>query len=622
MEQTLVVISGTVAIYLALFVLVAVSPKVCRKLIAGIASATVVIGLAFYGFCLSTIHPENPLLATIKTCHAVLLQFLGSIPEDLIKSADIMGNVVIQILIRSLCFLGVFSTTGAALSTLGAGLLRKLRVFCRRKNPVAIVHPLNANTLEFAQELVSEKGHMVVFVDAEPEASCLESAAELGCVIRSDKDALQATPAFLRSLGLSGGNRPVTLYALSDDRFTNRQYAIALQKTLQECKIPAAQASLTLLGEEDETQSEFLRENQACGFGNVLCVNEAQMAARLLMHHAPVWDTVSFDADGRATEDFHALVVGSGKAGQAVIKQLVMNGQFAGSRFRLTVFDPRFHAVTGRMRYECPQLFENYPIDVHTADARSAEMYGFLAKNCHTLRYIVICSGNDHANSDICQQLQHFLRRHQIDLPLYICSSRGLRKITTQSVQRWPIFTSRVLCSDELDTLAMLLNHSYCGNEKTPRENWAACDYFSRMSSRASADYAPGFLKMLGLSQGTIPAGDWITPQQLENLAISEHERWCAFHYCMGFRAMTDEEFARRSRIYQEEKAKNPASRYRIGKDLLQRVHCCLVPWESLDALSAKENAVTGGHVDYKAMDRNNVLTLPALLQSAKDYKG
>ena len=617
MEQALVVICGTVAIYLALFVLVAISPKACRKLIAGIASATVVVGLAFYGFCLSTIHPNNPLLAMIKTCHAVLLQFLGDVPEDLIKNAAIMDNVTIQILIRSLCFLGVFSTTGVAFSTLGAGLLRKLRVYFHRKKPVDILLPLNANTLEFARELVNEKGHMVVFVDDDP--TCPESAAELGCVIRSDKDALQATPAFLRSLGLAGGNRAVTVYALNDDRFASRQYAVAFQKTLQECKIPGTLASLTLLGEEDETQSEFLHHSRY-GFGNVLCVNEAQMAARLLMHHAPIWDTLTFDADGCATEDFHALVVGSGRSGQAVIKQLVMNGQFAGSQFRLTVFDPGFHSVTGQLRYECPQLFENYLIDVHTADARSGEMYAFLTENCKKLRYIVICSGNDHTNNDICQQLLHFLKRNQIDLPLYICSQRGLRKITTQGVKRWPIFTSRVLCSDELDTLAMLLNHGYCGNQKTPRENWAACDYFSRMSSRASADYAPGFLKMLGLSQDAIPTGDWITPQQIENLAISEHERWCAFHYCMGFRAMTPEEFARRSQIYREEKAKDPASRYRIGKDLVQRVHCCLVPWEALDELSAKENAVTGGNVDYKAMDRNNVLALPKLLQAAKDY--
>ena len=52
-----------------------------------------------------------------------------------------------------------------------------------------------------------------------------------------------------------------------------------------------------------------------------------------------------------------------------------------------------------------------------------------------------------------------------------------------------------------------------------------------------------------------------------------------------------------------------------IGKDLGERLHCCLIPWEDLDDLSARENAVTGKSVDYKQMDRNNVLTLPELLK-------
>ena len=38
-------------------------------------------------------------------------------------------------------------------------------------------------------------------------------------------------------------------------------------------------------------------------------------------------------------------------------------------------------------------------------------------------------------------------------------------------------------------------------------------------------------------------------------------------------------------------------------------------PWDQLDALSQRENAVTGGQVDYKAMDRDNVLAMPDILR-------
>ena len=54
---------------------------------------------------------------------------------------------------------------------------------------------------------------------------------------------------------------------------------------------------------------------------------------------------------------------------------------------------------------------------------------------------------------------------------------------------------------------------------------------------------------------------------------------------------------------------------------MLGRTHACLVPWEELDALSARENAITGDQVDYKAMDRNNVLALPEILGAYRDME-
>ena len=271
-------------------------------------------------------------------------------------------------------------------------------------------------------------------------------------------------------------------------------------------------------------------------------ISQEQMAARLLMHKAPLWETMSFDENGRATEDFQALVVGSGNVGQAVIKQIVMNGQFAGSHFTLTIFDPKFTAVTGQLHHESRQIFHQYDVHAYNDDARSCQMYDFLAENLHKLKYIVVCTGNDGINHEVTRQLSRFLTSAGSQLPIYICSSRGLQRITATDITRWDIFSCHVLCSDDMDKMAMLLNHSYCGNDKTPRENWDDCDYFSRMSSRASADYAPTFLKMAGLPADAIPEGDWCTPAQLENMAISEHERWNAFHFCMGFRAMTEAE--------------------------------------------------------------------------------
>ena len=83
----------------------------------------------------------------------------------------------------------------------------------------------------------------------------------------------------------------------------------------------------------------------------------------------------------------------------------------------------------------------------------------------------------------------------------------------------------------------------------------------------------------------------------MENLAASEHLRWNAFHYSMGFRPMKEEEFRERAEQYKAAGKLDPT--YRITKDVNIRIHACMIPWDELDSYSAKENAVTGQTADY-----------------------
>ena len=43
------------------------------------------------------------------------------------------------------------------------------------------------------------------------------------------------------------------------------------------------------------------------------------------------------------------------------------------------------------------------------------------------------------------------------------------------------------------------------------------------------------------------------------------------------------------------------------------------IPWEELDSLSARENAVTGGRTDYKELDRENVIAVRDILTALRD---
>jgi hypothetical protein len=99
-------------------------------------------------------------------------------------------------------------------------------------------------------------------------------------------------------------------------------------------------------------------------------------------------------------------------------------------------------------------------------------------------------------------------------------------------------------------------------------------------------------------------------PQILETLAQSEHLRWMAFHAAMGYRPMPAEVYDAREAQFLKEKAEDGKGRTRVGKDTKAKLHACMIPWDDLDALSERESRAKGTPVDYKQMDRDNVLAI------------
>ena len=84
----------------------------------------------------------------------------------------------------------------------------------------------------------------------------------------------------------------------------------------------------------------------------------------------------------------------------------------------------------------------------------------------------------------------------------------------------------------------------------------------------------------------------------------------------MGFSTMPPAVFEERAALYRKEKTETGKGTTRISKDLSGRLHACLIPWEGLDDLSQRENAVTGGNVDYKESDRKNVRAMGQVIRA------
>lgn len=590
--------------------LVSSKPRLSKLVTIWALVIAAVGGLLVYGYGYMDVTDNIP-LAVVSAILAVCGSFVGADEYSVIPDAPALQTVPMQIICTLLRICALYVTASTVITAIGAGFLQRLRLWMSRRGKLNLIYGTAADAPNFARQLLAEKQGSVVCVADMPDEDYAAAVGNAGCVLRTDPHSLQADVRFLRSVGLGRKNRQVTLYALDADTSTNIQYARALLASLQALKVDPKNLHLVIFAQEDTAVSTLQIAENRYGYGFVTAVSAPQMTARLLTLKYPPCNTIAFQEDGRAAEDFEALVIGFGQVGQAVLKALVMNGQFTGSTFHATVFAPDCKTADGSFHDTCCQLSSQYDITFCDADARSRQMYDYLKSRGERLKYVAICTGSDKQNREIGENLTAHFHGAGLFVPVYLCSHSGVDACQQDgTVESDPIFSTDVLCTHKLDSRAMILNYRYQGStNRTALECWMDCDYFSRQSCRASADFVPAMLRAAGKQPE-----DWnLTDAQLENLSITEHLRWCAFHYCMGFAPMSDEEFCARSETYRQQKAAGEKP-LRIAKNMAGRTHACLVSWEELDRLSEKEAQVTGNYVNYKAMDTDNVLAIPQLL--------
>ena len=589
-----------------------VKPQVSSKILIISIVVCAVLGLVLYGAAYAALE-DSVITAVFKTFFSLCRIFIGDSDYADVAEAPVFSSPIMVAVLFLVQAVGLFATLGAAISALGAAWLQKVRLYCCRGGKLCIIVGADENTLTFARNLMEDEPEtLLIFVEEDPRSESAEAVESLGGMLRSDANACALNESFLKSLRAKARDQ-ITLFTLSDNLAANMRHAHALCDAMEALDIAPEKSALCAIGSDDDTAHPLLASEDRYGYGSIVMRSREDLTARLLTLTYPPCDHIDFDANGRALQDFHAVIIGFGQVGQAVLKSLVMNGQFSGSHFRAAVFAPNYTQTIGQLKFECPLLFEKYDIEFFDQDARSLKMFEYLKEN-PSIRYVAVCAGSDATNEQIAVQLEHFFDRQGSPARVYLCSRTGVTHHESRETSLvHPVYTPNILASDRIDRAAMALNNTYCNNGKSARENWKACDYFSRMSSRASADFAAAFLRQAGVTAQQAKQAWNPTGQLMEHLAITEHERWCAFHYCMGFAPMTEAEFAARCETYLAQKAAGEKP-LRIGKDLSARIHACLVDWEELDILSQKENAVTGGRVDYKQMDRDNVLTLPLIL--------
>ena len=623
----LVALTLATALLLAMILTLSIGVRRVQRISGWILAPAGLCGLAFYTLAFLNGAEGVPeiLQAVLRGVYTTCLMFMGR--NDISSMTRLApwfeASVGLQILFWAAHLSALFVSAAALLSTIGQKLLQTLRLFFARADTVYLIFSLHEESLRLGREL--QRQGLVVLVDPRPAPELSEQVLAFGGAVRQLAYAQGGLPLerLLSQLRLrKSGHRRAVILALDASETVNIALVGNLIELLEQSGLPPERVRFTLRSHGELDYSQLAQFERAGGTRyDVDAISDAELSARLLIHELPPYRALTFDENGAAQQDFCALVIGFGQVGQHTLRQIVMNGQFAGGHFSAVVVDRDAARLSGQFAARYAGMMQAYDIRLMDLDTRSTDFYRLLDELAPKLNYVVVCLGSDEANYETTADLERaFARMEEERRPMILASVCNKRTVATTGrnirfVDRQEqVYSSRVILRDQVDHMAMAVNVSYneeMGGPADIRAAWRQAGYFSRESSRASADFIPAMLKMAGQIEGAPVDADAFAalleqrPALLEHLSITEHLRWNAFHYAMGYTVMPHEEVALRA-----ERGIDP-----VQKDPNRLRHACLVSWEELDALSALIGPLLGNpELDYKELDRNNVRNIPRTL--------
>lgn len=584
-------------------------PEKRRRSVSGAAALVVAaVGIIFYG---SGYAAQNlPFgAALLRALLAVCRMFMGINDYGSVSGAPLFRSPLGQTVFWGAHMLGFYVTASAAIAVFGNRLLDRIRLMLSRRGTLALIFGMNENALAYGEMLAKNRRNAVVFTGGVPDPDAVERIRQMGAAVLPKRN-----DHTLKRLGMRPGARHMLVAALGENRDENEQFAAGLLEDVRRDSLSSDQVRLILSCASEEKGLRFQAEPGTAGYCSVFAFHQSELIARYLILRYPPWEEIPFGTDGRAEEDLRILILGFGLRGRTVLRYLIMNGQFPGSRFRADIFDPRGEEAGGSLFGPGSPAREAYDIRFHAGEPDSAGLYRFLERKGDSLRMILLCLDSEEANQELGDSLQAWYETRDRVPRIVLCNHDSVFDMG-QSVERQSLYAAAIPDLERLDRMAMEINRAYYGGySETAETLWAGCDYFSRMSCRASAAFYPAVLRVAGTDRDQVMAGGW-RPEGalLETLGELEHGRWCAFHRMMGYRTMPKDVFDERGRRYREGTLDG-----KIGKDTHRRLHACLIPWEDLPRLDQEEERWTGKPVDYRKMDLDNIGMLPRILRAAE----
>jgi hypothetical protein len=582
----------------------------------------------------------------------------------------IAGNAAKVLLVRSILYnilfwachmTALFVSTSALLGVFGRRFIQQARLRFGSYDSTYLICGASEQALILGRNIATHDGRqpkdrrrLVVYLDRSFSQDALDAIENLDAVYLEYEDSAQLTKALAKA-GLyarPGRRANCRLFLLPTDEAQILEQAACLSAAAAN---PAfRRESLTVYGfSESEWLLSRLEDSFAAAGLDFRLYNQADLSARLLVRLAPPCSCLSF-REGVTQDNFTLMILGFDKSGKAALRRLAMTGQFLHSNMRIIVADKNAGCLMGQFFHAYPGL-TNYNIEAWPWDVRSEEFYRRLHAEEAKLHYIVVALDSDLLSLDTAQELcRHFLRRRpmetgtpavdapaQPDLPViavrvrdkkYLAAGQPVKGSPPENSRFQPVcygayhdlYTENIVINEAADRMAKAIAQVYYDANKTnppaaAGEIWQGLSYFHRESNRAAADFFPSMLRLTGLSWQQLEEDE---PPRLSQalrlvLAQTEHLRWSAFHFAMGYRAMTATEMTDYARTLAA--AGRPLDECRM--DMLRRRHICLAPWSELPEVARQYNALIGAvGEDVRDFQQNNLKLADLLLIFARTY--
>jgi hypothetical protein len=540
----------------------------------------------------------------------------------------------------------VFISSSILLHWLGERLVIRFRVWLNRSNESYIFFGVNIASISLAKDLLkNNRKRLVIFVhglDTQEDAALYTEVIEIGAIPINCKSASEcielekeesiihshkvegfnvhsndSKSKFIQKLHLASKvlNNTSHLFFLSDGEELNMSLAHSVMEEINSlaAKKPITFHIRTVSAEfEDIYQENFV--NLPTNI-SVNLVNLPEIASReLIFKYNPV-DWVKKDTQKAVvTSNFTVLIIGFGQTGNSVLKKLVENTQFIGSKFHAIVVDKDMSSKKGRFKVFHPGLISNYKIDLIETSPDMAEFYDILSEYKDQLDYIVLTPNEENQNIRNAIEIQQYLLKiatkniriiarvndsNKYNLPHG--ASEQIRIVTFGREK--DTFSENIVVRGDLEKSAKKIHEYYNSKKKSEdkQQSWNELSKIKQLSNISAANSIYTKLRLAGLTIQNIKQCetadnfvDTLGKGRIDNLAITEHLRWNALHFANGWNTWKLADIP-----------KNAAS----NKNEQKKLHACLVDWNDLALVKERFNE------DYYSYDYENVVRIFELIK-------